>query len=248
MPKTTNPVTQKSGLSINLILTLIVVVMAVVVIGGVLWINRDGNGSSLSGAVPAETLNKPDSSTLSQSPDGKVTVTEFLDYQCPACEQYYRGITKQVEQEYAGRINFVVRNFPLDMHPLARQAASAAEAAGMQGKFKEMYHALYDNYQAWAIAPDGQNVSSDSQKAAVLIDQYAQQIGLDVNRLHQDMASPQIKAKLDRDLADGEAARVNSTPTLFINGKQFQAPSGDGVTYQQVADKFRAEIDQALAR
>ena len=245
MPKTTNPVTQKSGLSVNILLTLIVVVMAVVVIGGVLWINRDGNGSAQGGSVPAEVLRKPDSHTLSEAPDGKVVLTEFLDYQCPACQQYYSGITKQIEQEYAGRITFVVRNFPLDMHPLARPAAQAAEAAAEQGKFREMYHALYDNYQAWAV--DGQNLAKDPQKAAAQFDGYAQQIGLDLNKFHQDLNAPQVNARIDRDVADGNAAKVEGTPTIFVNGTQFSA-SGNAKTYQDVTDQLKAQIDQELAK
>ncbi|GAA2813362.1 DsbA family protein [Saccharopolyspora taberi] len=248
MPKTTNPVTQKSGLSVNIILTLIVVLIAVVVIGGVLWINRGGGGTQQQpgAAVPAEVLRKPDSSVLTEGGEGKVVVSEFLDYQCPACWQYYNGITKQVEKDYAGRITFVARNFPLDMHPLARPAAQAAEAAGMQGKFNEMYHALYDNYQGWAASPNGE-VSSDQQKAAAAFDEFARQIGLDLDRFHQDMKSPQVNAKIDRDVKDGEAAGVSGTPTLFINGQQF-SPSGNAKTYQEVADQFRAQIDRELAK
>ncbi|WP_263248755.1 DsbA family protein [Saccharopolyspora rosea] len=250
MPKTNNPLTKKNGLSINVVLTVVVVVVAVVVIGGVLLFGRGGNGAPNQAPNPgqpvaAELLRKPDSNMLSQAPDGKVTVVEFLDYQCPACHQYYAALTKKVEQDYEGRINFVTRNFPIaKAHPLANQAAQAAEAAGMQGKYKEMYHALYDNWQSWAVAPSGDNVSDDQQRAAKLFDQYAQQIGLDLNKFHQDMNSPQVKARIDRDTADGTKAGVHATPTIFINGKQFETPQG--VTYQQLSDMFHGEIDKAL--
>src|SRR5437016_5138097 len=100
MPKTTNPLAKKSAFSINVILTLIVVVAAAVVIGGVLVFN--GNGGKNSAAV----LRRPDSNTLSVAPDNRVTLVEFLDYQCPACHNYYAGITKKLEQDYQGRITF----------------------------------------------------------------------------------------------------------------------------------------------
>ncbi|MEV6226632.1 thioredoxin domain-containing protein [Saccharopolyspora shandongensis] len=248
MSKNKNPVTEKSGLSTNVILTIVVVVVAIVVIGGVLLFNRSGseNNASSGPAVAAEILRKPDSHVLTSAPDDKVTVVEFLDYQCPGCHSYYSGLTKQVEKDYAGKITFITRNFPLDMHPLARPAAQASEAAAVQGKYKEMYHALYDNYEAWALAPDGQNVSTDEAKARGLFDQYAQQLGLDVDKFRQDMNSPQVNAKIDADVADGEKAGVQGTPTIFINGKEFDASNVQ--TFQQLNDAFRGEVEKELTK
>ncbi len=84
-------------------------------IGGVLLTNS-GNNQSAAAAVPAGVLHKPDSHTLTEAPVDKVTVVEFLDYQCPACAAYYQNVIQSVEQDYQGQITFVVRNFPLDMH------------------------------------------------------------------------------------------------------------------------------------
>ncbi|MGP4020169.1 DsbA family protein [Saccharopolyspora sp. 5N708] len=247
MPKSKNPLTKKSGLSTNVILTIVVVVVAVLVIGGVLLFNRGGADNNTGGqTVAADVLRKPDSNVLTESADNKVTVVEFLDYQCPACHQYYDALTKRVEADYAGKITFVTRNFPLSMHPLARPAAQAAEAAALQGKYKEMYHALYDNYSAWAVAPDGQTLSTDEAKARGLFDQYAQQIGLDLPRFQQDMNSPQVNAKIDADVADGNRAAVQATPTIFINGKQFDP--GDVETFQELDEAFRKQLDEELAR
>jgi protein-disulfide isomerase len=242
MPKTTNPLTHKRGLSVNVILTAIVVVVAVLVIGGVLLLNRSGNGTG----ATTESLRKPDSHVLLQAPNNKVTVVEFLDYQCPACWQYYRGLTSKIEKDYAGRITFVTRNFPLtDAHPLAQSAAQAAEAAGMQGKYAEMYHKLYDNYQEWALAPDGQKPSGDKQKALAAFQRYAQEIGLDMTKYQQDFDSPAVKDKIAADVADGQKANVSGTPTIFINGKQFQP---NAQTYGELENAFRTQIDQELAK
>jgi protein-disulfide isomerase len=245
MPKTTNPLTKRSGASINIILTVIVVVVAAVVIGGVLLLNGNHNEGS-SATVSADVLRKPDSHTLTQSPDNKVTVVEFLDYQCPSCAQYYKGITQRLEQDYQGRITFVTRNYPLDMHPLAVPAAKAAEAAALQGKYKEMYHAIYDNYQSWALSPDGQNVSSDAQKAGAQFDQFAQQVGLDLQRFHQDMQSPQVADRINRDKADGDQAKVQGTPTIFVNGQQFQGKPNS--TAAQIDQQLRGELDKELGK
>ncbi|KAA5831250.1 thioredoxin domain-containing protein [Saccharopolyspora hirsuta] len=251
MSKNKNPLTKQPRLSTNVVLTAIVVVVAVVVIGGVLWFNRDGSGGTTEEPagppVAAELLRKPDSNMLVESPDSKVTVVEFLDYQCPACWGYYSNMTKQIEKDYEGRINFVARNFPLDkMHPLARPAAQAAEAAALQGKFKEMYHAIYDNYEAWAATPDGK-VSDDAAKARGLFEQYAGQIGLDLEKYRADVNSPQVIAKIDADAADGEKAGVSGTPTLFINGRQFK-PGQDVQSWDQLNQAFRSKLDAELAK
>ncbi|TDD85062.1 thioredoxin [Saccharopolyspora karakumensis] len=249
MPKNQNPVTQKSGVSTNVILTIAVVVVAVLVIGGVLLFNRSGDSGGGAGSgqppVAAEVLRKPDSNVLTEAPDGKVTVTEFLDYQCSSCYQYYSQMTKKIENDYAGRITFVTRNYPLEMHPLGQHAARAAEAAALQGKYKEMYHALFDNWTAWATA-NAEELNSDEAKANAEFEKYAQQIGLDVNRFKQDMVSPNVQAKIDRDIADGKTAGVSGTPTLFINGRQFD--QGNAQNMAEVDQAFRKQLDQELAK
>ena len=132
MSKNKNPLTQNSGATTNIILTIVVVIVAIAVIGGVLLFNRGGSSGDGAGggqAVAADVLRKPDSNLLSEAPDGKVTVVEFLDYQCPACHTYYQNLTKKVERDYQGKITFVARNYPLDMHKLAQPAAVVVAVA-----------------------------------------------------------------------------------------------------------------------
>lgn len=255
MPKTSNPLTQKRGPSTNVILTIVVGVVAAVIIGAVLLFNSTGdgdnagagNGGAPAPTVPAETLRKPDSHTLTEAPDNKVTVVEFLDYQCQSCKRYYDDITKQVEQDYAGRITFVTRNHPFDMHALAKPAAMAAEAAALQGKYKEMYHGLYDDWQSWAVAPGGEDISRDPQAAQAVFDRIAQRNGLDLAKFHQDMNSPQVQQRIDQDLADGQQAGVQGTPTIFVNGKKWE-PSPDVATFADAARSFRQQLDQELGK
>ncbi|XVV07438.1 DsbA family protein [Actinosynnema sp. CA-248983] len=239
MSGTNNPVTARRGPSLNLILTAVVVVVAAAVIGGILLVNRSSGANG--GAAPDERLVPADAHTLSRVEGGKVTLVEFLDYQCPACAAYYANVTKKLEQDYQGRITIVTRNFPLQMHPLALPAAKAAEAAAQQGKYQEMYHALYDGFQTWAV--DGRATSTDTAAATAKFEEYAGTIGLDLAKFRADSASPEVQAVIDRDLADGQALGVTSTPTFFLNGEKF-TPSGD--TYADVDRELRAKIDQAL--
>ncbi|MBN6041929.1 thioredoxin domain-containing protein [Amycolatopsis sp. 195334CR] len=244
--RNSNPVTAKRGLSPNVVVTLVIVVVAALVLGGILLFSGgdDGEGGGTDQPrVSAELLRKPDSHTLTEAPDGKVTLVEFLDYQCPACASYYKNITSKIEQDYAGRITFVTRNFPLEMHPLAVPAAQAAEAAALQGKYQEMYHALYDNFQQWAITADGQNVNTDEAAAKNLFQGYATQLGLDVAKYQADLTSPPVQAAIDQGRADGQQAGVTSTPTLFVNGIKFE-PKGD--TFGAVDKELRDLLDKEL--
>lgn len=109
----------------------------------------------------------------------------------------------------------------------------------------EMYHALFDNYETWAVAPEGQNLSEDEKRVRAQFDTFARRIGLDLEQFHRDMASPQVTARINQDKADAAEAGISGTPTIFINGKQFE-PSGQ--TFADVANQFRRELDQELNR
>lgn len=245
MPKTTKPLSRRGGAPINVILTLVAGAVAVGVIGGVLLVNGSKGKGNPWPAVAADILSKPDSHTLSVAASRKVTLVEFVDYQCPVCHNYYQAITNRLEHDYQGRITFVTRNYPLPMHPLALPAAKAVEAAAAQGRYEQMYHALEDNYQAWAMVPGSRNVSDDTKRAAAQFDQYARRIGLDVPRFDRDKDSPDIANRINRDKADGDAAKVTGTPTLFVNGQRFQ-PAPDARTYQQIDQQLRGQLDKGL--
>lgn len=250
--KSRSSVTSPRGLSANVIITIAIVVVAAVVIGGVLLFNRsedDNTGDNTGGGggdgpIPTELRVHGDSNLLAEAEgasEGKVTIVEFLDYQCPACAAYYMNVTKQLEEDYAGRITFVTRNFPLDSHPLAQQAARAAEAAALQGKYREMYHQLYDNYEQWAV--NGQQVSDNTQRATTLFEGYATTIGLDIAQYRAALTDPSVQERIDADAAAGQKVGVDSTPTFFVNGQKF-VPEGD--KFSDVADQMREQIDAAL--
>lgn len=248
--KSRSSVTSPRGLSANVIITIAIVVVAAVVIGGVLLFYRseedNSGGGGGGGAIPTELRVQADSNLLTEAEgaaDGKVTIVEFLDYQCPACAAYYANVTKDLEADYAGRITFVTRNFPLDSHPLAQQAARAAEAAALQGRYKEMYHQLYDNYEQWAVSEDGQQVSDDAQRATTLFEGYATTIGLDIAQYQAALTAPSVQERIDADAAAGTEVGVDSTPTFFVNGEKFE-PEGD--QFSDVANQLRDQIDAAL--
>ncbi len=140
----------------------------------------------------------------------KVTLVEFGDYQCPACGQAY-PVTKKVIDSYAGKINFVFRNFPLSQHQNSMIAAQAAEAAASQGKFWEMNNKLYETQDAWSnLNPIDLFVS------------YAKELGLDTEKFKNDVLANKFSEVINQDLADGTLAGVNATPTFYINGVKLE--------------------------
>jgi len=163
--------------------------------------------------------------------DAKVTVIEYGDFQCPACAQY-EPIVQQVEKEYGDRVLFVFRNFPLTQaHPNAMLGAQAAEAAGAQGKYWQMHDLLYVKQSEWSL------VSASSARTD--IEGYAQSLGLDMTKFKNDIDSGAVKNKIQNDMTWGTQARVDHTPTFFLNLMQIKNPSGYA--------EFKSVLDAALA-
>jgi protein-disulfide isomerase len=159
----------------------------------------------------------------------KLTLEEFSDFQCPACGGLAPGL-RNVIKDYGDNVRLVFRNFPLAMHRYAFQAARAAEAAGLQGKFWEMHDMLYDNQKEW----------SDSMEPRVQFDSYATRLGLDVQKFKADMERPDITERVKADYARGMSLGVKGTPTIYLNGRELLP--GRLVTEQDL----RREIDAAL--
>ena len=179
-----------------------------------------------SGDASAQVV-RDDSQRLSEAEDGDVTFVEFLDYECEACGAAYPAI-EELRQTYEGQVTFVVRNFPL--HNNSEAAAKAAEAAADQGKFEEMYSMLFETQAAWGE-------QSDSKEE--LFFQYAEDLGLDMERFREVYDDPATLAKIEQDKADGEALGITGTPTFFLNGEMLEISSFEDLT---------AQIDDALAQ
>ena len=80
----------------------------------------------------------------------KIVLIEYSDFQCPVCASYF-PITKKLTEEFSDKIVFVYRHYPLvNIHPYAEPSARAAEAAGKQGKFWEMYELIFANQATWS--------------------------------------------------------------------------------------------------
>src|SRR5437773_7696690 len=157
-----------------------------------------------------------------------VTFEEFGDFQCPPCGAL-EGPLQQIERDYASSLRVIFRNFPFTIHEHAHEAAYAAEAAGLQGRFWEMHDLLYREQSVWAKSSDVQS----------LFDAYAGMIGLNLERFKKDVSGEQVKAKVEEDRKRGEALGVRNTPTIFINDESVPPTSLNPTA-------LRAAVDAAV--
>lgn len=165
-------------------------------------------------AAPADAL-PFDSST--------VEIVEFIDYQCPFSARAQSTLA-ELQQKYGAALRVSVRHLPLGFHANARRAAEAAEAARLQGKLEAFHERLFANQQAL----------SEADLVA-----HAAAVGLDVERFKRDLAGPEVKQKVDRDLAIAAAIGASGTPTFYINGLV--------LTGTQPREEFERLIDPEVA-
>lgn len=203
-----------------------IVVIIIAALVGIFAITKGGDDNNNgAGTATAEA-----SSHIAGKADSKVNLTEYGDFQCPACKSYF-PLVQQLKSEYGDRVAFQFRHYPLtQIHPNAFIGSRAAEAAGKQGKFFEMHDLLYENQDAWSAG------SSPTQ----LLEGYAQQIGLNMDQFKADMSSSAVAAIINADVKQAQAIGSTSTPTFVINGKRIEKNP-------QSIDDFKKLLDEALA-
>jgi len=173
--------------------------------------------------------------------DSTVTLLEYGDYQCPACQTFSATVT-QVHEKYKDRVKFQFRNLPLaQIHQNAYAAARAAEAADKQGKFWEMHDLLYaaSNWQAWTQAAN----------ANTYFDQYAKQLGLNLTEFNNDFKSEAINGAINADVAEfDKTGEQKATPAYFLNGDKVDSAKLLDAQGQPSLDAFSKLLDDALAK
>lgn len=139
------------------------------------------------------------------NPSGANELVEFIDFQCPYCASV-SGPAKELAKKYG--VALYVKHLPLTgHHPFAEAAAKAAHAAHLQGKFWEVYAALFENQVT--LSPE-------------TIEQIAKDAGLDMTRYATDVASKAVADHIARDVSDADLAKVDGTPTFFLNGMMLE--------------------------
>ena len=179
-------------------------------------------------ADPNAVYNIPISgSVVWGNPNAKVTITEFTDFQWPYCAKSV-SLVDDILKKYPNDVKVVIKNFPLSFHKQAYKAAQYSLAANEQGKYKEMYHAIFDNYK-----------KLESNEDWPL--EIAQSLGLDMNKFVKDFSSDKIKKQLDLEINQFRNSGIPrlAVPKFLIQGKE---PQGRDI------NSFSAMIDAELAK
>lgn len=165
------------------------------------------------------------------NPNAPITMEVFGDFQCPACRGFFEGTTKQVIDDYVipGKVYLIHRDFPLEMHPYALQAARLANAAAEFGQFEAIERALYDHQDDWSAKGNIDEVIASSFPSA----EFKKFQAFESQHMNE------INASIQRDRSLGNQRNVNQTPTVYItaHGKTEALPGG-GVDYKLLKSYF----------
>ena len=155
----------------------------------------------------------------------KVTIVEFSDFQCPYCQRAAPTL-KQLRQTYGDKVRVVWKDFPLtQIHPQAFKASEAGHCAAEQGKFWEYHDKLFGSQQA--LQPE-------------FLKQYAKEMGMDAAKFDACLDSSRYSERVRNSVASGAQLGVNSTPTLYVNGRRLEGA--------QPYEVLASVIDEELAR
>jgi protein-disulfide isomerase len=208
-------------------LGIIVATVVILIVGVFLVSGKSGSNDSNSNKVESKILFNEKSHQTNSS--ASAMLVEFSDYQCPACITVY-PIVKKVIEEYKDKLNFVYRNFPLSQHKNAVPAASAAEAAAIQGRYWEMHDKIFVGHADWENETDPTSV----------FQKYAKELLLDIDKFNSDMKSDAVKKTIENDYNDGNKTGLNATPTFFLNGVKLENIGS--------LDDFKKAIDAVIIK
>lgn len=180
-------------------------------------------GFTGSQATAAAKFSKAPAPTTRGKAGAKIQIVEFFDYRCPHCKEATHFV-EQLVTAMGDKVEFSFRHFPLQSLEPSVLAAEAAEAAGAQGKFKEMHELLFKN--ADALGHDE-------------LVKYAKELKLDVKRFTKELDEHKYKAKVLADKEEGSKAGVQGTPAFFVNGRELKL--------ERTLDNFKDRSDYELA-
>ena len=166
-------------------------------------------------------------------PDAPLTVVEFTDYQCPYCRRFEAETWPRLKHDWidTGKVRFIVRDLPLEIHSAARPAAEAAHCAGEQGRFWPMHDLLLGVHAD--LSPKG-------------IEGLARATGLDLSRLHACVAAHKYSADIARNLAEADRLGLDGTPSFIIGRTVNGVLTGERVSGALPYDEFNAGLTALL--
>ncbi|MGH9262500.1 MAG: DsbA family protein, partial [Acidimicrobiales bacterium] len=213
MSTTTPPSTRAPKKSKIVVWTVLAAVILAAIVGYVLA--RGSSGTATASATTDGQVVRENSRVLSQAPDEKAVLVEFLDFECESCRAAYPFV-EELRGKHSENFTFVHRYFPLPGHRNSMNAAVVVEAAAEQGAYEPMYKRMFETQAQWG--------ESAENKSAVFRT-FAEDLGLDLAAYDHAVADPSVRARVEADVADGKALGVTGTPTFFLDGKMLEVQS-----------------------
>jgi len=179
-----------------------------IILFGLNWVLMRNNKND------SEIINKiVNDHTIKGDVNAKVKLVEYADFQCPACAAQFPNIQKlftEINSEYgSSSLSVTYKYFPLiQIHKNAMLASQSVEAAGLQGRFWEMHDLVFTNQKDWAEALDAKSK----------LENYATELGLDLDRFKLERDSEEVKNKISNSYKEAVKIGLNHTPTIFLNG------------------------------
>jgi protein-disulfide isomerase len=167
-------------------------------------------------------------------PDAPVTLVEFTDLECPFCRRFHVSTFEELRNQYidTGKVRFVSRDLPLEIHKHALLAAHAARCAGEQGKFWELRHTMLVN---------GRSLGPETIRA------QAGDLGLDVAALESCIDSRRHEPAIQKDMSAAQAAGLTGTPSFVLGKTTVNGIEGIKIVGAQPYATFEGKIRELLA-
>jgi len=163
------------------------------------------------------------------NPAAKTVLIEFADFQCGSCGRA-SVVVGELIKKHGEELLLVFKHFPLEVvHRNALIASQAAEAAGRQYKFWEMYELLFKHQVDWANVPDAQTFFLN----------YAAELQMDLEKFQRDLWDSELRDKIYKDVLEGQVAQVTQTPTFFLNGVRMPTTKSEAEFEQLITDAIR---------
>lgn len=166
--------------------------------------------------------------------DAPVVMVEYTDAQCPYCRKFQTAVFPELKRLYidTGKLRYVVKDLPLDFHPLAAQAAVANHCAGEQERYWPMRELVLQ--QGKAFQPDD-------------FMSFAARLSMDIEQFQKCLADPGIYVRVERDKAEAASQRITGTPTFIIGRARGEGQMiGTRIVGALPVSVFMKEIDLLL--
>lgn len=198
---------------------------------------NDYSSYDLNTIIPADALSGNLPENVKGKTDAPVVIYEYGDYQCSYCAAM-NPLINEIVEDYKGKVAVVLRTYVLSYHNNGVQAASAANAAAIQGYWEDYKDLLFANQNEWFY--------SEPSKLQGQLEGYFQQASNgkgDLEKFREDMQSEAVQKKLAFDQGMGDAVDIGGTPWFFMDGKWIENENMKPADY---AEKIRGMIDEKL--